>query len=301
MLRRLTNNQPKPEKEEEKLPLWRFHTKNDNERGKVPDLRLRYDGELVQYERTIYGPMWRAGRCWLHLYPRRSYHKEITLRAEWHLGPHRHNSWGAYIHHDGDDGEWTAHLGLGPVFNVYAGIEHRAFRVWKRKPRYGTRELGFSFHDGSLWWCLWMNIHEWHHKDAKWRRGHFDPLDFFFGRDKHSSRDLETVEAEITLPEGAYPLRITFNEHTWTRKRWPTRTHIWRQSRGCNIEVLPQGGIPIPGKGENSWDLDDDAIFEMSCPATTVEEAVTRLRASVERDRQRHGGPGWLPEKKEAI
>lgn len=59
-----------------------------------------------------------------------------------------------------------------------------------------------------------------------------------------------------------------------------------------------QGGkpIPVPGKGENSWDCDDDAIHSSHGPHSTVHQAVAALVASVYRDRTRYGsGPEWQP------
>ena len=59
-----------------------------------------------------------------------------------------------------------------------------------------------------------------------------------------------------------------------------------------------QGGkpIPVPGKGENSWDCDDDAIHSSHGPHSTVHQAVAALVASGYRERTRYGsGPEWLP------
>ena len=41
-----------------------------------------------------------------------------------------------------------------------------------------------------------------------------------------------------------------------------------------------QGGkpIPVPGKGENSWDCDDDAIHSSHGPHSTVHQAVAAAR-----------------------
>lgn len=48
--------------------------------------------------------------------------------------------------------------------------------------------------------------------------------------------------------------------------------------------------------GDNDWDLEDDAIFSGTYPAATVEDALSAVRASVMRQRQRNGGIGWIPD-----
>jgi hypothetical protein len=55
------------------------------------------------------------------------------------------------------------------------------------------------------------------------------------------------------------------------------------------------GGIPHPGKGENSWDCGMDGVYGLSCEATTVDEAVAAVHACATKNRERYGGPGWTP------
>jgi hypothetical protein len=64
--------------------------------------------------------------------------------------------------------------------------------------------------------------------------------------------------------------------------------------RRANLDI--ERGVPTPGKGENSWDCGQDATYGLTCPASTVEEALASLRASVMRDRERYGGKDWKPE-----
>lgn len=48
------------------------------------------------------------------------------------------------------------------------------------------------------------------------------------------------------------------------------------------------------GKGENSYDQDDDGIFGMGVPGTTLEEAIKGYQDAVSRDRKRYGMPDSL-------
>jgi hypothetical protein len=89
--------------------------------------------------------------------------------------------------------------------------------------------------------------------------------DALFGRPKHSLEVLS--EQDITMPEGKYPAHVKRERRTWKRPRWftPLVREYW--------DVDVEGGIPVPGKGENSWDCDDDAIFASSFSVNNAETA----------------------------
>lgn len=91
------------------------------------------------------------------------------------------------------------------------------------------------------------------------------------------------------MPEHPYPATVRLFESTWKRPRWPFARRMVR----AEIEV--EGGIPHPGKGENSWDCDDDATYSLTCQARTAEDAVAKLVGSVLRDRRNYGGRSWRP------
>jgi hypothetical protein len=60
-------------------------------------------------------------------------------------------------------------------------------------------------------------------------------------------------------------------------------TRTGKKQRHAHIEA--PSGVPIPGKGENSWDLDDDAIYGMTSGAKSVKEAVSKFMESVRKTR----------------
>lgn len=72
-----------------------------------------------------------------------------------------------------------------------------------------------------------------------------------------------------------------------TKRRFSTKT--WTA-----YEIDMEQGIPFPGKGENSWDQDDDAIFGFG--GATIETAIEHIVADTLRARARHGGPNWRPQ-----
>jgi hypothetical protein len=87
--------------------------------------------------------------------------------------------------------------------------------------------------------------------------------DALFGKPKHSLEILS--EQDITMPEGKYPAHVKRERRTWKRPRGftPLVREYW--------DVDVESGIPVPGKGENSWDCDDDAIFASSFSVNKAE------------------------------
>lgn len=162
---------------------------------------------------------------------------------------------------------------------------------WLYKHLGDTREISLCFFDGAMWWHIWQDPDEWHSDDSKWRRGSFYPLDFILGKDKYSFQDKAKEEREIAFPEGTYTARVRLFTSTWKRPRWPRARTVER------AEVDVKGGVPIPGKGENSYDLDQDATFSLTTPANSVDEAVEKFVKTINNTRLKYGGENWVPEK----
>jgi hypothetical protein len=156
-------------------------------------------------------------------------------------------------------------------------------------------EIAIRWFEGGLRWSFWHPTMEWSSRTPKWRNGHFDPADFLLGRHKYSSEELSTENVEVPMPEKTYAGTVTLTRDTWKRPRWPFSRSIYR----ANIEV--EGGVPHPGKGENSWDCGEDATYGMTCPARTAEQAVGKLVESVLSSRRRYGGRKWRPQEPVAV
>ncbi len=133
-------------------------------------------------------------------------------------------------------------------------------------------------------------------------------------------RSVETVvagvEAEVLLPEGPAPVVLSLERSVWGMRVGPYRRS--RRSRRrlafwlpgfrkvlWHAEVESKAGLPVPGKGENSWDCGPDAIFSLHTPVGGVDtdggsrtapygrewvgQALAAAQASVYRDRTRYG------------
>lgn len=174
------------------------------------------------------------------------------------------------------------HLGRAKWVKYLPGVK------WTGKWNSGEREIYIRFHDKALWWTLWRNDNE--HKSGDWRDSNFHFDDFLLGKEKYSESERISHDTFVEMPEGFYAAKVEMFTSTWKRKRWPWAKSIER----ANVEI--KGGLPIPGDGENSWDLDDDAIFSSTFPASTVEDALSTIRESAMHDRRRKGGgEDWQP------
>lgn len=178
-----------------------------------------------------------------------------------------------------------------PLFAIWIGIDNRWLtqklqKITKRSDQsYSNgRTLGVRYHDGTFWFSLWEDPMEWRSKDPKWWKFNFNPVNFFFGRQKHSEKILQEGGVKITMPEGVYEATFKRFISTWKRPRYPFAQSLHRIS--IDIPV----GIPHEGKGENSWDCGMDATFGSTFPIEehdsiykiakefAIKELVTRQR-----------------------
>lgn len=280
---------------------WSFH-------GHVQNLSDDVEGEPTK-------ATWRHGRGWLHFKnwdsdqaktrPEHTGKKVIngSLHAEWSV-PDRHPGLGFTWGGANAEDDWSLSIGLG-VFHLYFsvdGLRSHASKYQKKPARYAPhrmeyvddREISVRFFDKAVWWTLWMQD-DWWSGDPKWRRGSWRPLDTLFGRADYTSRAIRTTNVTIPMPEGTYPATVELTQDTWKRPRAWWTTHRMRRA---HIKV--ENGIPHPGKGENSYDCDEDATYGLTTEAANEAEAIGAMVATVMRDRQRHGGLDWQPVKQKA-
>lgn len=170
-----------------------------------------------------------------------------------------------------------------PIVHKLPGV-----RLVKGDYNSGEREIYIGAGNWTLRWRLWAYPYE---GKRQWNQGWFNLPDFLFGRQKYSESPRQAFEGLVGMPEGFYKATVELYIATWKRPRWPWSTSVGRSS----VEV--EGGVPVPGKGDNSWDLDDDALFASTGDATSVHEAVAEFRESVMRDRLSYAGEDWVPDK----
>lgn len=220
-----------------------------------------------------------------------------------------------WSHADKESGQMWIHQGRNtlclqfviPKFNFHIDIGEESvgfalpglfvrFDCWTLARRLEKLQGSFSFYwfEGGLWFCLWADQWSSSFGDAWWRRMyHFDVADFVLGKAAYSSKELVTYAVSIPLPEGTFPGTVTLEEATWKRPRWKAK--IVRRA-DISVERPPT----FPGKGENSWDQGDDAIYSMTCRAKSVAEAIGQYVEAVLSNRFRRGKrDGWCKVVKE--
>lgn len=231
------------------------------------------------------GRMWRYGRAWLH-WPGN------CIGVCWSLFRSNFSVRLAFS----DTGDHAIEIGLSLpfLFSLWLHIERSKWikRLpgvkWTGKWGSGDREVYIRFHDSALRWTLWRFTGE--SKSGDWRDSNFNITDFFLGKPKYSETERLSFDTFIEMPEGVYSAKAELYTATWKRPRWPLSESVAR----ANVEI--EGGIPVPGDGDNDWDIGDDAIYSMNCCASTVEEVKIAVTSSAMRDRQLNGGEAWVPD-----
>lgn len=201
---------------------------------------------------------------------------------------------GVELSFDDDSTGLSFFVGLAHVFCLWVTLGSPLLGRWIYK-RFGqgppeVNIVNFRYHDRALWWEIWHSKWSWTSGTPRWRSGNFQWWDWMAGKPVHNSEVTKVQQVKIPMPEGSYEATVTLSFDTWKRSRWP-----WPQIRhGYNLDVNEINGkpgyIPVPGKGENSWDCGGDGIFGQSGSARTVEEAIGHVVGSALRDRQRRIG-----------
>lgn len=269
----------------------------------------REDWYTITTERARNGrPAWHSRRFGLYgnLGPRRSFEASV----EWSLFTRGHGI-GVQLGRNGAE----SHLG----FDIYASRLgsawfrlHSPWTKWTKvrrppegaprddvMPWYDPRHTGIRLFpwNGCLLEIEIDNPAHSSHRDRAWWHEMKLTSTTILGRTKADTEELGSGPCGIPMPEGIYAA-------TWTRKRY-TRRYTARVGRLLDAVRGPRahqswsidvpGGIPVEGKGENSWDCGMDGTFGFSTGREhNLEEAIGALVGSVLRDRERYGGPHHL-------
>lgn len=158
--------------------------------------------------------------------------------------------------------------------------------------RVGHRNIRFATHDGAIWWETPLANPDGGPSDEPWYvRGSFHFVDALLG--KFETKVISTegpTRVEIHLPEGVYTGSCELERRTVGRSRW-----FGAPQTIARIGLDAPHGIPFPGKGENSYDIDDDAIYEYKTEARSPADAVGQLVGRVLHLRWSRGGKSWRP------
>ncbi len=151
----------------------------------------------------------------------------------------------------------------------------------------GVHVVRISAHDRALWWEFFHSDMSWKSSDPIWRCGNIHFVDALLGTSEHKAVVLSEHDVLVPMPERGYKWHVKLLRREYRRKRvsfWPSYHYCYDAS------ALPGEGISVPGKGENAWDLDDNAIDSCAGPGRSVSDALGSIVSSVMRSRLRYGG-----------
>lgn len=122
------------------------------------------------------------------------------------------------------------------------------------------RQYGFYFYEWALVWQWGTKVHESSSRTPWYRSFYFRIDDFFLGRSEVLSDEmLSTENVQFKVGEKIF----TMNNITWLRKRafrqylpFILYNHKW-----ISVEMKIDKPPMRAGKGENSWDCDDDGTY----------------------------------------
>lgn len=252
-------------------------------------------------------PLWRHGRAHV-VFPergRRTPHspnrQDLQLNAEWSLLTKRYAfgfggrfKWGT----NGSETTPDIALHLSRLGNVYLSAGGLIPYRWLErhtadgKVDYESREFAIAIDKRGFRWSIWARVHAWSRSDPWWMNPSWEWERLFLGRWDASTVEGDTGETLVPLPEGTYAARWTEKITTWTykgRRLGRLRDAMFGPRTRRYFDLSIEGGIPIEGKGENSWDCGMDGLF--GCGGDTIEAAVGNAVGHVLRGRKRHGGP----------
>lgn len=218
---------------------------------------------------------------------------EIRFERHWWTGA-RHTGIG--IEFDDEPSGIQFFVGIPFVISAWLtiGSDRLARVLWRRwdKALPDVVIADLRFHDRTVWWNVWHSKWSWSKGTPRWRSGSWSWFDLLAGKETHSSEiTYGPNDVDVPMPEKTYRARVTLHRDTWRRPRW------WDKviDRGT-IEVLdengnPGGYIPIPGKGENSWDCGPDGTYSLTGPCEDVRDLVDKLIFDALRTRRQRGAP----------
>jgi len=222
-----------------------------------------------------------------------------TVSAEWSLLGKHGFGWGFRFGRNGSESDLGLNLYAGRLASLWLRLR-APWTKWARvteeadpKGWHNARHSGVRIHphEGCQIAGEWEAYDgHWSRSDPWWRQWSITTTTIL-GRTKMETTEGESGATVVPLPEGNYLATWQEKTHTTRYRRapgtWLDRLNGPRVTHFYNLSV--EGGIPVEGKGENSYDCGMDGVFDAS--GSTVPDAVAAMVRAVLRDRDRYGGP----------
>lgn len=218
-----------------------------------------------------------------------------------------------YQHGEAGDAGASSQLTLGLLFfTVYLTFplpeswyfQKKCVATWKNPPEefylIDGRVYGFYVYQWAIVWSWHQKVHESSSREPWYRHFYFHVDDFFLGK-MELTQDVELVSSENVR------FKIGEKEFVMDSIKWIKRSRfrryipysLWNQ-KWISVEMKIDKPPMRAGKGENSWDLDDDGSFglymswEHERPTYQNREAMNRLAIgeyvrSAKKDAKKYG------------
>lgn len=234
-------------------------------------------------------PGWMHRGLWLHS-------PNSEAHVEWNLFGRGFGA-GFEFGRNGGESDVGLNLYLGRLASVWMRLR-APWTKWARVKQ-GTKNWHYARHTGirlfpykkRIFLVEIDNLDGYWSKDQPWWREFGLSVRDIMGQIKVDDEPLSIGTCRIPLPEGNYNATYVVKRMVWRHVRYPGKILDWFWKRtiiATDIDI--PGGIPVEGKGENSYDMGMDGLFSSYGPGQ-LEESIGRIAASVQRDRNRYGGP----------
>lgn len=207
------------------------------------------------------------------------------------LAGHRRggHGWGIVFGRNGGESDIGLDIDAGRILSVWARLQAPWTHRFRDPDNYNAWHYGIRIRPHGM---AWVQI-EWRHDPMGDKAGSWSMNKHtFLGRIRSEKHVIDIGTCRIPMPEGVYPA-------TWEKMRYvshyvgPLGKFRDRILGPCTSDpsfwIDVPGGIPVEGKGENSWDCGMDGIFGTG--GRTLHDAIGNVSAAAMRDRDRYGGP----------
>jgi hypothetical protein len=255
-------------------------------------------------------PMWRHGRASVTFPNRGRRNYAGTGRQDLDFG----TEWRVFVKHGfglgwkfkwGTNGSETTpdvsfHFGsLGDLWLHVGGLiprswleRHKTNHQGERVVDYDSRVFSLNVDLKEIRWQCWAIEGSWSRDQPWWYEKAFNYSRIAFGRTKTDERVVDSGACLVPMPEKNYPASFEIVEYVnrYQRPLGRLRDRALGARRHWSTTITPGEPIPVPGKGENSWDCGDDAFHSSSSGGRNIDKAIAGLVESALSTRRRHGG-----------
>lgn len=253
---------------------WWMHTSRDNAEKRSQRIWFhRQDDRPPRDSRKLYITRWNLELYW------------FRLKFDWGL---------EFRMEDDCEGTFGLRIAIPFILTFYLSLDARNYDwVEKITGQYESRTWGWRVNTDAAQ-LMWRKAgNGWGADTSKYGHSWYFSWDRLKGKCTYTATKGEIVVRTFTQPafksRPASEHQMTLTRTTW---RWTYANPFVKTIERVGWDVSFENGQTPPsfsGKGENSYDCDDDAIWGTSFDVATVGEAVLLYIAKVTEQRQRYG------------